>query len=74
MAQPQVRNLYDHHAALTGVTGLDATDTVDFGLSHPCSAFDRWPEYVLTDRDGHDIDVWHTDFHRPSLAIVSRDD
>ncbi|WP_364742879.1 alanine racemase [Arthrobacter sp. LAR12-1-1.1] len=65
-----VRNLYDHHAVLTGVTGLDVTDTVDFGLSHPCSAFDRWPEYVLTDRDGHDLEVWHTDFRRSSLATV----
>ncbi len=69
-----VRNLFDHHAVLTGVTGLDVTDTVDFGLSHPCSAFDRWPEYVLTDGDGHDIDVWHTDFRRSSLATLPGDD
>ncbi|CAN7363498.1 alanine racemase [Arthrobacter sp. LjRoot14] len=62
-----VRNLYDHHAVLTGVTGLAVTDVVDFGISHPCSAFDRWPEYVLTDGDGRDLDVWHTDFHRSSL-------
>lgn len=63
-----VRNLFDHHAVLTGVTGLAVTDTVDFGISHPCSAFDRWPDYVLTDSHGHDIDVWHTDFRRSSLA------
>jgi D-serine deaminase-like pyridoxal phosphate-dependent protein len=63
-----VRNLYDHHAVLTGVTGLDVTDLVDFGISHPCSAFDRWPEYVVTDGDGRDIDVWHTDFHRPGIT------
>jgi D-serine deaminase-like pyridoxal phosphate-dependent protein len=63
-----VRNLFDHHAVLTGVTGLDVTDTVDFGISHPCSAFDRWPEYVLTDEAGKDIDVWHTDFRRSSLS------
>ena len=67
-AAAAVRSLFDHHAVLTGVTGLGVTDTVDFGLSHPCSAFDRWPEYVLTDRDGHGIDVWHTDFSRSSLA------
>ncbi len=66
-----VRNLFDHHAVLTGVTGLDVTDTVDFGISHPCSAFDRWPDYVLTDGDGHDTDVWQTDFHRSSLATHS---
>ncbi|GIU57542.1 alanine racemase [Arthrobacter sp. NicSoilC12] len=64
-----VRNLYDHHAVLTEATGLDVTDTVDFGISHPCSAFDRWPEYVLTDAGGQDTDVWQTDFRRSSLAL-----
>ncbi|AXJ11921.1 hypothetical protein CFN17_15990 [Arthrobacter sp. PM3] len=67
-ASAQVRTLFDHHAVLAGATGLDVTDTVDFGISHPCSAFDRWPDYVVTDGDGHDIDVWGTDFHRSSLA------
>jgi D-serine deaminase-like pyridoxal phosphate-dependent protein len=66
-----VRNLFDHHAVLTGVSGLDVTDVVDFGISHPCSAFDRWPEYVVTDGNGQTIDVWHTDFHRSSLATGS---
>jgi D-serine deaminase-like pyridoxal phosphate-dependent protein len=65
-----VRSLFDHHAVLTGVSGLDVTDTVDFGISHPCSAFDRWPEYVVTDGHGDEIDVWHTDFHRSSLATA----
>jgi D-serine deaminase-like pyridoxal phosphate-dependent protein len=68
-ASAHVRSLFDHHAVLTGVTGLDVTDTVDFGISHPCSAFDRWPDYVVTDGDGQDIDVWRTDFHRSSLAM-----
>ena len=62
-----VRSLFDHHTVLTGVGGLDVTDTVDFGISHPCSAFDRWPAYVVTDGDGHEADVWHTDFRRSSL-------
>ncbi|RNL52977.1 alanine racemase [Arthrobacter oryzae] len=63
-----VRSLFDHHAVLTGAGGLDVGDTVDFGISHPCSAFDRWPDYVVTDGDGNDVDVWHTDFHRSSLT------
>ena len=67
-ATAAVRNLFDHHAVLTGVSGVDVTDTVDFGISHPCSAFDRWPDYVLTDADGQDTDVWQTDFRRSSLA------
>lgn len=66
-AAASVRNLFDHHTVLTGAKDLDVTDVVDFGISHPCSAFDRWPEYVVTDGDGRDIDVWHTDFHRSSL-------
>ncbi|MDR6505682.1 alanine racemase [Arthrobacter oryzae] len=65
-----VRNLYDHHAVLTGMSGLDVTDVVDFGISHPCSAFDRWPEYVVTDGIGRDTGVWHTDFHRASVAAT----
>ena len=65
-----VRNLFDHHAVLTGAHGLDVTDVVDFGISHPCSAFDRWPEYVVTDGTGQEIGVWHTDFHRASLEAA----
>ncbi|HEX9088969.1 MAG TPA: alanine racemase [Arthrobacter sp.] len=65
-----VRNLYDHHAVLIGVNGLDVTDVVDFGISHPCSAFDRWPEYVVTDGNGLSTGVWRTDFHRSSLATT----
>lgn len=69
-AAAAVRSLFDHHTVLTGVDGLDVTDVVDFGISHPCSAFDRWPEYVVTDGNGQDIDVWRTDFHRSSLEAV----
>jgi D-serine deaminase-like pyridoxal phosphate-dependent protein len=71
-AAAAVRNLFDHHAVLTGVNDLDVTDVVEFGISHPCSAFDRWPEYVVTDGNGHEVDMWHTDFHRPSLAAPAR--
>lgn len=71
-ATAAVRNLFDHHAVLTGVGGLDVGDVVDFGISHPCSAFDRWPEYVVTDGGGQTMDVWSTDFHRSSLAAGRR--
>lgn len=67
-ATAHVRNLFDHHTVLTGATGLDVTDVVDFGISHPCSAFDRWPEFVVTDGEGRDAGLWRTDFHRSSLA------
>lgn len=69
-ASAVVRNLFDHHTVLTGVSGLDVTDVVDFGISHPCSAFDRWPEYLVTDGIGQTTGVWRTDFHRSSLAAA----
>ncbi|MFG2227756.1 alanine racemase [Streptomyces sp. NPDC048644] len=62
-----VHTLYDHHAVLTGVTGLAVADLVDFGISHPCSVFDRWPDYLVTNSGGEVIDVWRTDFHRASI-------
>ncbi|AOT04397.1 alanine racemase [Arthrobacter sp. U41] len=65
-----VRNLFDHHTVLTGVSGLDVTDVADFGISHPCSAFDRWPEYIITDGNGQGAGVWRTDFHRSSLVTA----
>jgi D-serine deaminase-like pyridoxal phosphate-dependent protein len=69
-ASAVVRNLFDHHTVLTGVSGVGVTDVVDFGISHPCSAFDRWPEYLVTDGNGHTTGVWRTDFHRASLATI----
>ncbi|WP_208606383.1 alanine racemase [Streptomyces silaceus] len=62
-----VSALYDHHAVLSDAGHLAVTDVVEFGLSHPCSAFDRWPEYVVTDGSGEVVDVWRTDFSRPSV-------
>ncbi|KZM73474.1 alanine racemase [Nocardia terpenica] len=67
-----VRALYDQHAVLADVTGLAVTDIVEFGLSHPCSVFDRWPAYYAVDADGDVSDLWRTDFHRTSITSVSR--
>jgi len=67
-ASASVHKLFDHHAVLLSATGLDVTDVVEMGISHPCSAFDRWPEYLVTDDSGAVTDVWHTDFHRASIS------
>lgn len=67
-----VRSLYDHHAVLTGVSGLEVADLVGVGISHPCSAFDRWPDYFVTDKGGEVIDVWQTDFRRASIVGTCR--
>jgi len=60
-----IRQLYDHHAVLVGQLGdLRVGDSVDLGISHPCSAFDRWPRFVVTDGAGVEVDVWEADFRR----------
>jgi D-serine deaminase-like pyridoxal phosphate-dependent protein len=63
-----IRTLYDHHAVLTEAADLEVTDIVEFGLSHPCSVFDRWSDYLVTNADGDVIDLWHTEFRRASIA------
>ncbi|MFF8918914.1 alanine racemase [Streptomyces sp. NPDC015032] len=54
--------IYDHHLVLTGVRNLHVGDEVDLGISHPCSAFDRWPDITVVDSQGHTLDVWHPQF------------
>jgi D-serine deaminase-like pyridoxal phosphate-dependent protein len=60
--------IFDHHLVVTSAGGLQVTDIVDLGISHPCSAFDKWADIVLTDDTGTALDVWHTQFHRSSTA------
>jgi D-serine deaminase-like pyridoxal phosphate-dependent protein len=64
----RVRSMYDQHTVLTGADGLAVADVVTFGISHPCSAFDRWAAYVVTDGSGRQVDVWTTRFDRPSIV------
>lgn len=63
-AQGTVRRLFDHHAVLARAAGLKVGDTVDLGISHPCSLFDRWDNYLVTDASGANVDVWSTNFRR----------
>nr|WP_283242196.1 alanine racemase [Gordonia araii] len=60
-----VTALYDHHAVVR-VTDSDLAigDLVDFGISHPCGAFDRWPVVTVIDDDGRVVDEWATQFLR----------
>ncbi|MFE7235843.1 alanine racemase [Streptomyces sp. NPDC002405] len=55
--------MYDHHLILTEAHGLSVGDEVDLGISHPCSAFDRWPDIAVVDEQGHTREVWHPQFH-----------
>nr|BFD95998.1 alanine racemase [Kitasatospora sp. Xyl93] len=58
-AAARAERIYDHHLVLTGVRDLYVGDEVDLGISHPCSAFDRWPDVTVVDGRGHPCEVWH---------------
>lgn len=60
-ARATATQIYDHHLVLTDAEGLDVGDVVDLGISHPCSAFDRWPDITVVE-DGRARDVWHPQF------------
>lgn len=55
--------IYDHHLVLTDAGGLHVGDTADLGISHPCSAFDRWPHLTVLDGTGQASETWPIQFH-----------
>lgn len=55
-----VAKLFDHHAVVDDVAGLEVGDTVDLGISHPCSLFDRWRDIVAV--NGAATETWHPVF------------
>ncbi|MFF2507511.1 alanine racemase [Streptomyces sp. NPDC058067] len=61
-ARATASHIYDHHLVLTDASGLHVGDEVDLGISHPCSAFDRWPDITVIDEAGRADDVWHPRF------------
>jgi D-serine deaminase-like pyridoxal phosphate-dependent protein len=62
-ARATADRIFDHHLVLTEVRGLEVGDVVDLGISHPCSAFDRWPEITVVDAGGRTGEQWHPQFH-----------
>lgn len=60
-AKATATQIYDHHLVLTEAEGLNVGDVVDLGISHPCSAFDRWPDITVID-DGGAQTLWHPQF------------
>jgi D-serine deaminase-like pyridoxal phosphate-dependent protein len=57
----QVEALNDHHAFLRGGS-LAVGDVVVCGISHPCTAFDKWPLIDVVDDDDVLIDAVKTCF------------
>ncbi|MDH6676026.1 D-serine deaminase-like pyridoxal phosphate-dependent protein [Rhodococcus sp. LBL1] len=60
-AKATATQIYDHHLVLTDSEGLEVGDIVDFGISHPCSAFDRWPDIAVVEA-GRVQAEWHPQF------------
>ncbi len=51
--------------AAAGALGLDDIspgDVIGFGISHPCTLFDKWATALVIDKDERVIDLIHTEF------------
>jgi D-serine deaminase-like pyridoxal phosphate-dependent protein len=59
-----VTKMNDHHTylAVAGDAGIAAGDVLRFGISHPCTAFDKWRLIPVVDDAGVVVDVLHTYF------------
>ncbi|MEU4426842.1 alanine racemase [Actinoplanes sp. NPDC024001] len=59
----RVSKLNDHHAYLA-VDGAEVApgDLIRFGISHPCTAFDKWRDIPVVDEERQVVDVLHTYF------------
>ncbi len=59
-----VTGLNDQHAFVRVPGGVDARvgDWIAFGISHPCTAFDKWHLLPVVDADDHVVDVVRTYF------------
>ncbi len=62
LAEPTgvVVRLFDHHAVVENSGSLQVGDTVDLGISHPCSVFDRWRTALAV--HGNATELWHPQF------------
>jgi D-serine deaminase-like pyridoxal phosphate-dependent protein len=58
----KVDRMNDHHAYLTGDVPLTPGDLVCFGISHPCTAFDKWQVIPVIDDDYTVVDLIRTYF------------
>jgi D-serine deaminase-like pyridoxal phosphate-dependent protein len=56
-----VTKLNDHHTYLAA-DGLAPGDLIRFGISHPCTAFDKWRHIPVVDADHRVVDVLRTYF------------
>lgn len=58
-----VTKLNDQHAYLRlGDDEVEVGDWVEFGISHPCTVFDKWPMIPVLDEGGRVVDLIRTFF------------
>ncbi|OJF13553.1 alanine racemase [Couchioplanes caeruleus subsp. caeruleus] len=57
----EVVRMNDHHTHVRG-TSAAVGDVIRFGLSHPCTAFDKWRFIPVADDEDVVVDVLHTYF------------
>jgi D-serine deaminase-like pyridoxal phosphate-dependent protein len=60
----RVVKLNDQHAYLTldGGDHVDIGNWIEFGISHPCTTFDKWQMIPMLDADGRVVDLIRTFF------------
>lgn len=51
----RVTDLNDQHTFLAIGSGVEVGDWVGFGLSHPCTTFDKWQLIPVVDADGETV-------------------
>lgn len=56
-----VVKMYDQHTVVRA-DGLTPGDLLAFGISHPCTAFDKWRELPLVDREHRVVGIITTHF------------
>jgi D-serine dehydratase len=62
LAGAVVERLNDQHAYLTGANALRVGDVVRFGVTHPCTSFDKWRLIPVIDDDDNVVGVVTTEF------------
>ena len=64
LSESHVAKLNDQHAYLMlgGDDRVDVGDLMRFGISHPCTVFDKWPMIPVLDDDGRVVDLIRTFF------------
>jgi len=60
-ATMSVSKLNDHHTYLVA-DGLVPGDLIRFGISHPCTAFDKWRHLPVLDEEHRVVDILETYF------------